>query len=186
MLLVAGGALVTHASARYASAAVLRDQLHRQWSAEQARLEVAQIQGRVLSGEVAERIVAGTPVARLRIPRLGVDEIVVSGVDDALLDAAPGHLPGSVLPGDRGNAVISAHRDLHFRPLGQLRLGDTVYTELGRRRVGWRVSDIKVVHRTAPALFETDSPALTLTTCWPIRYVGPAPQRLIVTAVPLG
>jgi hypothetical protein len=43
----------------------------------------------------------------------------------------------------------------------------------------------RVVSEHAPALFATQTPTLTLTTCWPIRYVGPAPDRLLVIARPV-
>jgi len=34
-------------------------------------------------------------------------------------------------------------------------------------------------------IFETTTPQLTLTTCWPTRYIGPAPDRLLLTGVPV-
>jgi sortase (surface protein transpeptidase) len=42
-----------------------------------------------------------------------------------------------------------------------------------------------VIDKDDPALFRTRDATLTLTTCWPIRYLGPAPDRLIITAKPL-
>ena len=111
---------------------------------------------------------------------------MLEGVGNDELNAAPGHLPGSVLPGATGNAVISAHRDRHFDRLGEVALGDTVETEtlVGRQR--WVVTGRHVVSRDQRALFETSSATLTLTTCWPIRFFGPAPERLLLTAKPLG
>jgi sortase A len=98
------------------------------------------------------------------------------------LNAGPGHLPGSATPGDAGNAVISAHRDRHFSTLGELQIGDTVYTETGSDRSTWIVTKRRVVGAGKPALFSSDEPVLTLTTCWPIRYFGTAPDRLILQA----
>ena len=123
-------------------------------------------------------------MARLVIPTLGLDEVVVEGVGNDQLNAGPGHLPGSAVPGDRGNAVISAHRDRHFSSLGDLRIGDTVYTETASQRARWIVTKRRVVGAGRPALFSSDEPVLTLTTCWPIRYFGSAPDRLIVEAKP--
>ncbi len=101
---------------------------------------------------------------------------------DAELNAGPGHLPGSAIPGDVGNAVISAHRDRHFSTLGDLHIGDTVYTETAWGRSTWIVTKRRVVGAGKPALFSSDEPVLTLTTCWPIRYFGTAPDRLILEA----
>lgn len=129
---------------------------------------------------------AGSPVARLVIPAVGLDDIVLEGVDDRTLNGGPGHLPGSPLPGDRGNAILSAHRDRHFRKLGALTIGDTIVTYTGHDSVQWRISSRKVVSRWAPVLHSSRVPLLTLTTCWPIGYLGGAPDRLILHAVPLG
>ncbi len=126
----------------------------------------------------------GTPVARVVVPRLGLDEVVVEGVGNDELRAGPGHMIGSALPGDSGTSVISAHRDRHFHALGGIAMGDTVITESARGTVVWRVSRIRVVNADDPALDVRTTPTLMLTTCWPIRYLGPAPDRLIVEAVP--
>ena len=130
-------------------------------------------------------IADGAPVARLVIPKIGLDEIVLEGVDGEALNAGPGHLPGTALPGERGNAVISAHRDRHFKHFDRIDVGDTITTESAARRNRWVVISTRVVDADAPALFRTTDATLTLTTCWPIRYVGTAPERLIVTAKPV-
>ena len=127
----------------------------------------------------------GAPVGRLLIPRIGLDEIVVEGVSDESLNAGPGHLPGSALPGATGNAIISAHRDRHFRDLDELAIGDTIQTITAHGRSSWIITSRRVVESRAPALFTTEEPTLTLTTCWPIRMIGPAPERLILTAKPI-
>ena len=125
------------------------------------------------------------PVARLEIPRIGLDEIVVEGVGDDALNAGPGHLPGSAMPGEKGNAIISAHRDRHFRNLDEVAVGDSIRTEVGQYTVIWRVVSRRVLDAESRALFQTEGPTLTLTTCWPVRFLGPAPDRLLITAIPV-
>jgi sortase A len=88
------------------------------------------------------------------------------------------------MPGEAGNAVLSAHRDRHFGRLDELAVGDSALTIAGGRTVRWRLAARRVVDREAPALFTSHEPRLTLTTCWPVRYLGPAPDRLIVTLEP--
>ena len=127
----------------------------------------------------------GAPVARLKIPSIALDEVVVEGVGPLELNAGPGHYPGSVLPGALGNAIISAHRDRHFRRVAELAVGDTVLTEtLVGARV-WLVAERRIVDRAEASLFATSDATLTLTTCWPVRYLGPAPDRLLIIAKPL-
>jgi LPXTG-site transpeptidase (sortase) family protein len=133
----------------------------------------------------AKRWRLGTPVARVAIPLIDLDEVVVEGVGARELAAGPGHLPGSVLPGEAGNAIISAHRDRHFHRLNELEIGDTVVTETDRGTMTWRIVRRRVVEKEDRILFNTATATLTLTTCWPVRYLGPAPDRLILTAEPL-
>ena len=182
-LIAVGSLLLVGAVASFVRSAIARDAARSKWAEMEAQRSVADGRAtltRVSSGSAAR----GAPIARLTIPRVGLDEIVVEGVSDAELRAGPGHMIGSALPGERGTSVISAHRDRHFHSLGGLALGDTVVTETERGRVVWTISRIRVVAAEAPVLRATDSPTLVLTTCWPIRYLGPAPERLILDAVP--
>jgi sortase A len=137
--------------------------------------------GAALRGEPA----IGTPVARLVIPKIDLDDIVLEGVTEAALNGGPGHLPGSVSPGLTGNSVLSAHRDRHFRRLGEVEIGDSITTYTEQDTTTWRVVNRRVVTSGAPALHREAEPVLTLTTCWPIGYLGGAPERLILKAVPI-
>lgn len=130
----------------------------------------------------ARDIPVGAPVARLLIPAIDLDEIVVEGVGPVELNGGPGHFPGSVLPGDSGNSIISAHRDRHFRRVGELAVGSRIRTETRDGAVEWVVTARRIVSRDTPSLFEESDATLTLTTCWPLRYFGPAPDRLLIIA----
>ena len=179
LLYVLGGALLLHTGSTYARGALARSDARAAW--ERAEAQRAVRQSRLIDfGEDHTPVATGAPVARLIIPSIGLDEIVVEGVGNAELNAGPGHLPGSAFPGDRGNAVISAHRDRHFSSLGELHVGDTVHTETASGRSSWIVTKRRVVGAGRPALYSSAEPVLTLTTCWPIRYVGTAPDRLLI------
>lgn len=185
-LFTAGGLLLAFAGTRYVSGAVRADDARRVWGEANARAALAVARTVALRNGRGGSLVDGAPVAHLVIPRIDLDDIVLEGVDGDDLNAAPGHLPGSALPGEKGNAIISAHRDRHFNHLDALDVGDTIRTEAGSMRTDWIVVSTRVVSKRSPALFHTRDATLTLTTCWPIRYVGPAPQRLVVTAKPIG
>jgi sortase A len=185
-LFCVGGATLAFTGGRYRIGMLRQQEAREQWEEAEARAVVALARHDAsVEGRYSAPVVAGAPIARLVIPRLGLDEIVLEGVDDDALNAGPGHLPGSALPGERGNTVIAAHRDRHFAKLGQVSVGDTVITETGSRRLSWVVIATRVIDADAPALFRTKEATLTLTTCWPIRYFGSAPERLILTAKPL-
>ena len=182
-LVVAGLLTLTFVGGRYATAAVRADRARQAWDEESARQSVADTRMAFVSNDRSSRV-RGEPVSRLVIPKIELDEIVLEGVGEDELTGGPGHLPSSVLPGEKGNAVISAHRDRHFRDFDRLTVGDAIGTEVNGRVLTWRIVSIRVIDKDAPALFWADTPTLTLTTCWPIRYFGSAPERLIVTAKP--
>jgi sortase A len=182
-LLTVGAALVVYVGYRYASGAYERDAARTAWAELEAHNSVAMAS--LAAAPTHTTYATGALVGRLLIPVVKLDEVIAEGVDDDQLDAGPGHLPGSASPGEPGNAVISAHRDRHFHSLGRVAIGDTVITETRTARTTWVITGRKVVGRYEPSLFPSVEPELTLTTCWPIRYLGPAPDRLILTAKPV-
>ena len=129
------------------------------------------------------RIRIGSPVGRFEIGRLGLSSVIVEGVADGLLTAAVGHIPGTALPGEAGNSGLAAHRDGCFRDLGRLRAGDRIEVVMPGGRFSYRVQSARIV---APAdigvLAPTPQATLTLVTCYPFHYIGPAPRRYVVTA----
>jgi sortase A len=183
-LVAVGALLVLYVGYRYASGAYERDAARTAWAAIEAHNAVA-ASAALTSAPAHTTYATGALVGRLRIPSVQLDEVIAEGVSDDELDAGPGHLPGSASPGEPGNAVISAHRDRHFHSLGRVAVGDTVITDTRTSRTMWIVTGRRIVGRYQPSLFPSAEPELTLTTCWPIRYVGPAPDRLILTAKPI-
>ena len=130
----------------------------------------------------ARELMRGSPVARLTIESIDLDEVVLEGVGPVELNGGPGHFPGSVLPGGAGNSILSAHRDRHFRRVGELTVGSHIRTETREGIVEWTVTERRIVSKDTPSLFEESDATLTLTTCWPLRYFGPAPDRLLIIA----
>lgn len=130
----------------------------------------------------------GEPVARLRIPAADIDAIVFAGADQEVLEKGPGHVPGTEMPGgatELRNCVITGHRDSHFRHLGWLREGAQIEVRAQRSRRLYRVVSREIVTPDAVrVLAPTAAPRLTLITCYPFNYVGPAPKRLVLVAEP--
>jgi sortase A len=126
------------------------------------------------------------PVARLVIPELDVDEIVLAGASGRTLAFGPGHLDGTAPPGRPGLAVVSGHRDTHFRFLEDLRRGMLI--RIQRKDGVWqdyRVVQTRVVNveTTRIAQTATGRPRLLLTTCYPFDAVNPGgPLRYLVLA----
>jgi sortase A len=125
-----------------------------------------------------------TPVARLTF-RDDETLVVLEGSSGRNLAFAPSHDAASVLPGDAGNSVISAHRDTHFRELEHTRIGDRIQVERpDGRRFLFSVSDVRVVDsRTKRIALDSDTAHLTLVTCYPFDAITPGgPLRFVVTA----
>jgi sortase A len=122
-------------------------------------------------------------IGRIEISRLGLSVVVVEGTSAHTLRRAAGHIEGTALPGEQGNVGISGHRDTLFRPLKDIRRDDiiTVTTPGGEYR--YRVVSTKVVSPENTSVLNSDgSDILTLVTCYPFYYVGPAPDRFVVRA----
>lgn len=125
------------------------------------------------------------PVARIKVPALGVDQIVLAGASGRTLAFGPGHLDQTAAPGDAGHSVISGHRDTHFAFLRDL--APAMKLQVQRPDGFWRdyrVSDSTVVDaRDAHLSLASERPALTLVTCWPFDTVEPGgPLRYAVFA----
>ena len=131
-------------------------------------------------------VVPGTVLGQLEVPRLGLSYVLLEGTDNRTLDRSVGHVEGTSLPGSAGNIAVAGHRDRHFRKLEWIHRDDQIVltSTAGTRyvyRVEWsrlfKPGDIQV-------LDESYGPAVTLITCFPFEYVGSAPLRLIVRALP--
>lgn len=131
------------------------------------------------------------PVARLRVPRLQLTQIVLAGDAGRPLAFGPGWAEASAAPGTPGTTIISGHRDSHFRWLRDLRDGDVVELESARAGASgtgdvtaYRVVAREVVDSRTQRLATTDD-ALVLVTCWPFDALAPGgPLRYTVTLLP--
>ncbi|MBI2187193.1 MAG: class D sortase [Acidobacteria bacterium] len=127
----------------------------------------------------------GSMLGRIDIPRLGVSAVVRAGTDARTLRLAVGHIPGTAVPGETGNIGLAAHRDTFFRRLRDIRAGDEIRLVTPEGTYRFRVDHTRIVSPTDVwVLNPTRTAALTLVTCYPFTYIGSAPERFIVRAVP--
>ncbi|MEO7796003.1 MAG: class D sortase [Thermoanaerobaculia bacterium] len=122
-------------------------------------------------------------LARLEIPAIALSALVVDGVDAQTLRRAVGRIPSTSRPGEAGNVALAGHRDTDFRRLGELEPGDPLILRSADGEFRYEVDSIRIVTpERIDVLAPEDYPTLTLVTCYPFHYVGPAPLRYVVRA----
>lgn len=136
----------------------------------------------------------GAALARLYIPQFGggYQWVIGEGVSHEDLKTGPGHYPGTALPGQIGNFVVSGHRTTYGAPfggLGELPPGAAIVVETAKSWYTYRLRSSEIVDPTQvsvtlavpnqPGAAPTEA-LMTFTTCHP-KYS--AKQRLILYSV---
>lgn len=182
VILVAGVSLSGRAAYLHAKAELASVLIHRAW------------QARTLTGESRPPWPwADThPIARLQIPRLAYDEIVLEDANPRTLAFGPARLLSAAAPGEPGNIVVAGHRTSWFKPLEALAIGDTLqlaWFDTRSRQLRQRSYVVRTITIVYPddvsLLTPTSSDVLTLITCYPFNHSPHSPQRFIVRATPV-
>jgi sortase A len=138
---------------------------------------------RTVSATKSTRHLASSSIGRISVPRLHLSAMVAEGVDDGTLARAVGHVPGTSLPGERGNVAVAGHRDTFFRSLQELKPNDEIVFTTLDGSFRYAVREMKIVEPNNVAVLDpTARNTLTIVTCYPFRYIGAAPKRYIVQA----
>jgi sortase A len=142
----------------------------------QFRTELAQETAPLGELDYAGRpVVPGSPVAILRIPRLGLEQVVVDGTTSGDLLDGPGHLRDTPLPGQAGTSVVLGRASTYgapFRHLDELRPGDEIVTRTQAGRAVYRVTDVRRAGDPVPAAPTGDQGRLTLVTAQGSGFLG--------------
>jgi sortase A len=168
LFILLGTGLLTYVVSQYAEMYRSQKDMAAQWTAQERPANNAAID---------------PSLTRLIIPKINLDSFVVEGTSHKALLRGPGRLKNSAEPGQPGNVIISAHRDTFFRHVFELGKGDQVQVQHGGKTAVYEVTEKKVVDPdNVEVLRQTKDPRLTLITCYPTYYIGPAPDRAIVIA----
>jgi sortase A len=125
----------------------------------------------------------GENIGNLTIPALKRVIPIIQGANEDELKKGVGHFSRSVLPGEANNSVLSGHRDTVFRKLGKLKIGDELITKTSAGTFTYRIKETRIVHKDdKTVIVPADHAVLTVTTCYPFRYIGDAPDRYIIIA----
>ncbi|MHA6762211.1 sortase [Streptacidiphilus sp. PAMC 29251] len=88
----------------------------------------------------------GRPVALLRIPQLGLREVVREGTTSGVLESGPGHRRDTPMPGQAGTSVLMGRQSGFGGPfghIGELRPAETFSFVTGQGTQTYRVLDVR-------------------------------------------
>ena len=140
-------------------------------------------EGHASTPEGRSRSTAEVPLAILRIPKIHLEAPVFEATDDITLNHGVGQIAGTASPGEKGNIGIAGHRDGFFRNLKNLNRGDVIELETTISSELYVVDSVLVTGPDDVSVLRThETQSLTLVTCYPFNFVGPAPRRFIVEA----
>ena len=169
----------------------LEDELERLQAAGPSALELEALAGlrtstrrmAFLGRSLRRRTEAGDALGRLRMPAIGVDEVVVDGTAAGDLRQGPGFYEQQPLPGMRGTTAIAGHRTTYgapFRRIDRLERGDRVELRMPYGRFAYRVERTRIVAPTETSVIDrVGHDRLVLSACHPLYS---AAQRIVVFA----
>jgi sortase A len=176
---VVGGIAIISISAwqyRNVSAESGRDYLpamQEQWSAESATVEIR-----------PAALSSGTYLGVIQIASLKMKVNLFEGTESKALSKGAGHYVKSVMPGESDNSVIAGHRDTVFAPLGKIKIGAPIVITTRYGTFTYHVTGTRIVDKNdRTVIVPTESATVTLSTCYPFRFIGDAPQRFVVSAL---
>jgi len=127
----------------------------------------------------------GDAVARLEIPRLDLDVVVVNGTDAGSLRRGPGRHLDTWMPGAGELVYIAGHRTTYGAPfshIDELSRGDRIFVELPYATVEYRVTEERIVDQYELSVLESRGrEELVLQACHPRFF---ASERYLVYARP--
>lgn len=178
ILILLGALLLAYVGFEYTQMYWSQRRLEYEWARQQAQ------QGRDRGGATARPVaLKDDGLTRLSIPSISFDAVVVEGTSNRALLLGPGHMEDTPAPGDTGNSVISGHRDTFFRHIHELAKGDRILVQRDGQTFHYEVTGKHIVPPTDLSVLQPSKDAqLTLITCYPTYYIGPAPERLVVTS----
>lgn len=135
--------------------------------------------------EASLKVETAPPLGILTIEKLNIQVPIYNGTDDFTLDRGAGRIKGMAKMDEEANLGISGHRDGFFRGLKDIEVGDDIEIQTTRGVEKYAVTEINIVPKSDVSVLDPKTEkTLTLVTCYPFYFVGHAPKRYIVTAVP--
>lgn len=126
-------------------------------------------------------------IGMLQIPKLEAELPIIEGTDEEMLERGVGHYSGTAFPMDNEQILLSGHRDTVFRDFDKLSVGDHFIVKLPYGTFEYEIRSTDIVDKDDTSVIRSmGTEALVVSTCYPFRFVGNAPERYIFYAYPVG
>lgn len=126
-------------------------------------------------------------IGMLQIPKLEAELPIIEGTDEEMLERGVGHYSGTAFPMDNEQILLSGHRDTVFRDFDKLSVGDHFIVKLPYGTFEYEIRSTDIVDKDDTSVIRTmGTEVLVISTCYPFRFVGNAPERYIFYAYPIG
>ncbi|HYK72553.1 MAG TPA: class D sortase [Pseudoneobacillus sp.] len=127
--------------------------------------------------------IIGEKIGELIIPKLNANLPIIHGTNEDELESGVGHFTGSVLPGEEDNSVLAGHRDTVFRKLGEVGVNDRIIVKTSAGTFTYKIKKVRIVDKDdRTVIVPMPRATLTVSTCYPFTFIGPAPQRYVLVA----
>ena len=171
-LMAAGAVLLLYVVVQYGTMFAEQRRLAKEWERQNQPTTTT---------EASQTRAVNDGLTKVTIPKINLDAVVVEGTGRKQLLLGPGHMTDTPAPGEIGNSVITAHRDTFFRHIYELNKGDNIEVRRNGKLYTYEVTGKKVVDpEDLSVIKQSQDKRLTLITCYPTYYIGPAPERLVV------
>lgn len=126
-------------------------------------------------------------IGMLEVPKLEAELPIIEGTDEEMLERGVGHYSSTAFPLDDEQILLSGHRDTVFRNFDKLAVGDRFIVKLPYGTFEYEIRSTDIVDKDDTSVIRSmGSEVLVVSTCYPFRYLGNAPDRFIFYAYPVG
>lgn len=123
----------------------------------------------------------------LEVPKLEAELPIIEGTEEEMLARGVGHFSGTAFPMDNEQILLSGHRDTVFRNFDKLAVGDRFIVTLPYGTFEYEIKSTDIVDKDDTSVIRSmGTEVLVVSTCYPFRYVGNAPERFVFYAYPVG
>ncbi|GAA4072254.1 class D sortase [Amphibacillus indicireducens] len=129
----------------------------------------------------------GDAIGLLNIDKIDASIAIIEGTDPEELKHGVGHMAQTALPGENDQILLSGHRDTVFTRLGEVEIGDIIEIKLPYGTFEYEMVDSIIVSADDTSVIGSTAPneELVISTCYPFGYIGSAPDRYVIYAVPV-